>query len=246
VIQGMSGLAALNAMRDGGEPRYVPSALADKLFGHVLASAVAMALYRRKRTGRGQEVHVPMLETMISFNLAEHLWGGVLDDPSLGLGYGRMLTPYRRPFPTSDGHLCLMANSDDQWQRLLAALGRSDLAEDPRFAHLAQRAANIGALYAIVEDVMRTRSTAEWQARLDAADVPNGPVRSRRPAGGRLPRRDRLFFRRVEHPSEGRMMVTAVPMDFSESPGAVRLLPPRLSEHTEEVLHEAGLSEAEI
>lgn len=177
VIQGISGLAALNAMRDGGEPRYVPSAIADKFCGHVLASAVAMALYRRERTGRGQEVHVPMLETMISFKFVEHLWGGALDDPSLGLGYGRMFTPYRRPFPTSDGHLCLMANSDDQWQRLLAALGRPDLAKDPSFAHLAQRAANIGALYAIVEDVMRTCSTAEWQARLDAADVPNEPVR---------------------------------------------------------------------
>lgn len=246
VIQGMSGLAALNAMRDGGEPRYVPSAIADKFCGHVLASAVAMALYRRERTGRGQEVHVPMLETMISFNLAEHLWGGVLDDPSLGLGYGRMFTPYRRPFPTSDGHLCLMANSDDQWQRLLAALGRPDLAEDSRFARLAQRAVNIGALYAIVEEVMRTRSTAEWQARLDAADVPNGPVHGL----ADLLEDDYLaetgFFRRVEHPSEGRMLVTAVPVDFSESPGAVRLLPPRLGEHTEKVLREAGLSEAEI
>jgi len=216
VIQGMSGLAALNAMRDGGEPRYVPSAIADKFCGHVLASAVAMALYRRERTGLGQEVHVPMLETMVSFNLAEHLWGGVLDDPSLGLGYGRMFTPYRRPFRTNDGYLCMMANSDDQWQRLLSALGRPDLAEDPRFARLAQRAVNIGALYAIVEEVMRTRSTDEWQARLDAADVPNGPVHGL----ADLLEDDYLaetgFFRRVEHPSEGRMLVTAVPVDFSE------------------------------
>ncbi len=85
-----------------------------------------------------------MLETMISFNLAEHLWGAVLDDPSLGLGYGRMFTPYRRPFPTSDGHLCLMANSDDQWQRLLVALGRPDLAEDPRL-HASRSARSISA-----------------------------------------------------------------------------------------------------
>lgn len=237
---------SLNAMRDGGPPSYVPSALADKFCGHVLASAVGMALYRRERTGRGQEVHVPMLETMLAFNLTEHLWGGLLDDPSLGLGYGRMFTPYRRPFRTSDGYLCLMANSDEQWQRLLATLGRPDLAADPRFARLAQRSVNIGALYAAVEDVMRTATTAEWQARFDAADVPNGPVRTLADLLADDYLAQTNFFQRMTHPSEGRVVMTAVPVAFSEAPGAVRRLPPRLGEHTREVLREAGLSEAEI
>ena len=93
---------------------------------------------------------------------------------------------------------------------------------------------------------MRTRSTAEWQARLDAADVPNGPVHGLADLLEDEYLAETGFFRRVEHPSEGRMLVTAVPVDFSESPGAVRLLPPRLGEHTGEVLREAGLPEAEI
>jgi len=98
----MSGLAALNRGPDGA-PRYVPTVMADKLCGHVLASAVAMALYARSVTGNGQEVHVPMLETMLAFNLVEHLWGATLRMPELGLGYTRMLSPHRRPYATRDG-----------------------------------------------------------------------------------------------------------------------------------------------
>ena len=101
VIQGESGLAALNG-GVGGEPRYVPMAISDKICGYVLASAIGMALFHRERTGEGQEVHVPMLETMVAFNLADHLWHGVLAEPEKGLGYPRMLTPHRQPFPTRD------------------------------------------------------------------------------------------------------------------------------------------------
>lgn len=103
VIQGMSGLAALNAMRDGGEPRYVPSAVVDKFCGHVLASAVAMALYRRERTGLGQEVHVPMLETMVSFNLAEHLWAGCWTTPPSASATGECSHPIGGPFGPTTG-----------------------------------------------------------------------------------------------------------------------------------------------
>jgi len=86
--------------RFGGEPRYVPMAVCDKICGYVLASAIGMALFHRERTGKGQEIHVPMLETMVAFNLVDHLWHGVLAEPEKGLGYPRMLTPHRRPFPT--------------------------------------------------------------------------------------------------------------------------------------------------
>jgi len=109
VIQGESGLAALNG-GVGGEPRYVPMAVCDKICGYVLASAIGMALFHRERTGEGQEIHVPMLETMVAFNLVDHLWHGVLAEPEKGLGYPRMLTPHRRPFPTKDGHICISRN----------------------------------------------------------------------------------------------------------------------------------------
>jgi crotonobetainyl-CoA:carnitine CoA-transferase CaiB-like acyl-CoA transferase len=245
VIQGMSGIADMHARRDG-EPRYVPMVIADKFCGHALASAIGMALYRRERTGLGQEVHVPMTETMLNFNLIEHLWGATLNEPEQGMGYIRMLTPFRRPYATQDGHICLLANTDDQWRRLFAAIERPELAQDPRFARLVDRALNLPALYSLVEEAMATRGTAEWIRRLDAADIPNGPVVTLEGLLENAYLRDTGYFQRVDHPTEGEMITTAVPVEFSESPGSVRRLAPRLGEHTEEVLREAGLSEAEI
>lgn len=245
VIQGESGVAAMNGGLDG-PPRYVPFAIADKFVGHVLASSIAMALVHRERTGEGQHVQVPMYETMLSFNMMEHLWEAGIDPDNGRLGYNRMFSANRRPYPTADGHMCMMASNDDQWRRLLTALGRPDLAEDPRYAELVNRSRNIDTLYQIVADIMLTRTTAEWDRRLNEADVPHGPVK-------RLDelRRDPYlaetgFFQRYTHPSEGPMMTTAIPIRFSRTPGNIRSGPPLLGQHTEEVLREAGLSEAEI
>ncbi len=245
VIQGMSGIAGLHAERDGA-PRFVPMVLADKFCGHVLASAIGMALFHRERSGQGQEVHVPMLETMLNLNLAEHLWGAVFEEPERGLGYPRMLTPYRRPYATLDGHICVMANTDDQYRRLFGAMDRPELGDDPRFAKLVDRGRHLPALYAILDEVIATRSTAEWVQRLDAADVPNGPANT---IAGLL-QDDYLqetgFWEHREHPSEGRIMTMAQPVSFSASPAGLHRHAPRLGEHTLEVLREAGLDDGAI
>jgi crotonobetainyl-CoA:carnitine CoA-transferase CaiB-like acyl-CoA transferase len=245
VIQGESGLAALNG-GVGGEPRYVPMVVCDKVSGHVLAGAVGMALYARERTGKGQEVHVPMMETMAAFNLVDHLWHGVFGEPEKGLGYPRMLTPYRRPYATRDGHVCLLATTDRQWRNLFAAMECPALAEDPRFATIAGRTANIDALYAVVDERMRGRTTAEWRARLDHFDVPNGVVNDLAGLLADPYLRDTGFFRHVEHPSEGATVTTAIPVSFSQTPGELRLPPPRLGEHNAEILAALGYSDAEI
>jgi crotonobetainyl-CoA:carnitine CoA-transferase CaiB-like acyl-CoA transferase len=245
LIQGMSGAAALNAGPDGA-PRYFPTVVVDKLTGQQLASMIGMALFRRERTGRGQALHVPMMETMLSFLLVEHLWGATIDEPARGMGYPRMLTPHRRPYATRDGFISVICVSDAQWARVFRAIGRQELIADPRFVTIGARSDHVDALYAALAEGLAARSTAEWLAILRPLDIPCGEASSL-PALLENPYlRETGFFGLAEHPAEGRVRVPAVPARFSESPAAVRRLWPRLGEHTEEVLREAGFDAAEI
>ena len=245
LIQGMSGAAALNAGRDGA-PRYFPTVVVDKLTGQALASAIGMALYARERTGRGQAVHVPMFETMLSFLLIEHLWGAVTDRPELGVAYPRMLSPHRRPYATRDGFISVICVSDAQYARLFAALERPDLAADPRFATLAGRAEHVDALYGAMAEGLTARATAEWLAILRPLDIPCGPAADLAALLEDAYLRETGYFTRAEHPDEGAVLVPAIPARFSADPGQVRRLWPRQGQHTEEVLAEAGFDPAEI
>jgi crotonobetainyl-CoA:carnitine CoA-transferase CaiB-like acyl-CoA transferase len=245
MIQGMSGIATLNAGSDGS-PRYVPSVIVDKLTGQMLASMIGMALFHRERSGQGQEVHVPMLETALSFLLVEHLWGAVYHQPELGLGYPRMLTPHRRPYETKDGHICVIAVSDTHWSRLFAAMGQASLIEDPRFATIAARSDNVDALYAVLTEGMREHTTAEWLALLRECDIPCGPANALHDLLDEAYLRETQFFRHVRHPLEGDATITAVPASMSVSPPSVRRLWPALGEHTEEVLSEIGYDSNEL
>ena len=245
LIQGISGMASLNAGPDCA-PRYFPTVVADKVTGHVLASMIGMALFHRERTGQGQEVHVPMLETMLNFMLVEHFWYATLGEPEKGMGYPRMLTPYRRPFATKDGYLCVIAVSDAQWRTIFSAIGRPALIDDPRYGSIYARAQNVEEVYAILAEGLLQRTSAEWSELFTAADIPNGPANSLPDLMTDAYLKETGFFATAQHPREGRVTVTAVPPAFSASPGAVRRLWPALGEHTEEVLREAGLSDADI
>jgi crotonobetainyl-CoA:carnitine CoA-transferase CaiB-like acyl-CoA transferase len=246
VVQGESGIAGLMAQVNG-EPRFYPTVIIDKFCGYVLASSVAMALFSRERTGKGQQVQVPMFETILSFNYLEHLWGAAFDPPmEPGIGYVRLLTRHRKPYPTKDGYICVLAVNDEQWKRILPALGRADLIKDPRFATTSGRVKHYDELYGIVGEQLKLRTTAEWHDVFDHEDIPNGPIRTLQELLHDPYLAETAFFHHYEHPSEGAALTTAIPVHFSQTPGDLRRPPPRLGEHSREVLAELGLSEAQI
>jgi crotonobetainyl-CoA:carnitine CoA-transferase CaiB-like acyl-CoA transferase len=244
VIQGESGIADMQ-LRANGKPGYIPMPFADKFCGYMQASSIAMALYARERTGRGQAVFTPMLETLVAFNLHEHLWGATYQPALTPPGYPRMFIDQRRPFNTKDGHLCLLAHTDDQWRRVFEVIERVDLASDPRFASIATRSTHVQELYTALSDALMTRTTAEWRSRLDQADVPNSAATTLSELLGSDYLWSTGFFRAVQHPSEGGIVSPATPTEFSDTPVVGHLPAPRLGQHGAEILGGLGYSEAE-
>jgi crotonobetainyl-CoA:carnitine CoA-transferase CaiB-like acyl-CoA transferase len=245
LIQGVSGIAALNAGPDGA-PRYFPTVMVDKLTGAMLASMIGMALFHRERTGQGQEIHLPMMETILSFTLAEHMWHGTFGEPEKGLGYPRMLTPHRRPYPTKDGYISVIAHSDAQWRKLFEAMGVPALIDDPRFSSLQARSANIDAAYATLMEGMKQRTTAEWLAELRPVDIPCGNCNSLGDLFAYPYLIETGYFEAHVHPIDGEVVIPAIPARFSRTPPNIHRPWPQLGQHTNEILIEAGFSAAEI
>ena len=246
LIQGGSGLAHLMAVGGDDTPRYVPNALVDRIVGLTAVGAICASLVHRDRTGRGQRLDIPMLETMASFVMGDHMGGLTFEPPLDRGGYARHLSRDRRPYQTADGYLCVIVYNDKQWQNFFKATGRDDLRDDPRFNHFAGRAVHIDLVYAELARIFLTRSTAEWTELLEAADVPVMPLHD---LEGVLQDPHLLatdFFPIVEHPTEGPIRNMRVSASWSETPAEPSRLAPRLNADGEAILREAGFSEDEI
>jgi crotonobetainyl-CoA:carnitine CoA-transferase CaiB-like acyl-CoA transferase len=245
IIQGACGLVALE-MATGGEARFVPTLVGDKTVGLTMVYAVMAALLQRARTGQGQAVEVPMLETMTAFVMAEHL-GGLTFDPPIGPpGYSRMLAPDRRPHRTSDGHICILPYTDRHWKEFFRIAGRPQFADDPRLVDAPTRSRHVDELYALIADCVRDAPTAFWLDKLKSVDIPCGPVNFL----GALPADEHLaavdMFPRMDHPTEGAVRVVRSPVRFGDADWELRHPAPRLGEHSRDILREAGFGEREI
>ena len=146
----------------------------------------------------------------------------------------------------ADGYLCVLPYNDKHWGTFFKLVGRDDLIGDPKFADQSSRSANIDELYGIVAEVMQTRSSEQWLADLEAADIPVMPMNTPEDLF-ECPHLDAVgMFPLVEHPTEGTLRMPKVPVSFSKTPGGYYRHAETLGQSTEDVLSEAGYSEEEI
>ena len=247
LIQGATALPSLNARTSpDGAPRYVPNALVDRIVGLTAVGAITASLVHRGTTGRGQRVDIPMFETMASFVMGDHLGGLTYEPPLDRGGYARHLSPDRRPYQTSDGYICTMVYNDKQWLAFLKAVGRDDLLADPRYTSFALRAVNIDIVYAELARIFLTKTTAEWTKLLDDADVPSLPMHDLESMLEDPHLVAANMFPVVDHPTEGAIRSMKVSATWSETPVAPTRLAPLLGQHSAEILHDIGMSAAEI
>ncbi|MCC7273611.1 MAG: CoA transferase [Alphaproteobacteria bacterium] len=245
IIEAASGMVAL-IEQSTGRASYPPSALADKVAGLTLAYSCLAALLHAGRSGAGQEIEVPMFETMVSFTMLEHL-GGAMFEPPLGPPvYSRLVSPTRLPLQTSDGRISVIIYTNGQWQSFGRIIGRPDVLADPRFKDMAARLAHVDAVYGFLAEQFLTRTTAQWQALLDAAGIPAMPVNSIQDLYADPHLAAVGFFQDLEDADMGVLRYPRQPARFSGTMPDVRRRAPRLGEHTAEVLRGAGLSDAEI
>ncbi len=246
VIQGQSGTADLMA-RLIGEPRYTPTVIADKTGALFATSAINAALFHRERTGKGQFVEIPMFECMVSYNMVEHLFGATFDPPiEGGMGYTRVLVPWRRPYKTADGYICMLVYTDPQWKKFWAEVGLPELNDDPRFDSLGSRSDNIDELYRIAGEQMTARTTDDWIKTLIALEIPCARIENIEDLPSDPHLSDIGFFTRHHHPTEGDIVLPDLPVRYSETAGSIDRLQPNLGEHSAEILAEAGFSAGEI
>lgn len=245
IVQANCGIAALQAYFSG-RPQYVANVIADKTTGMMAAIALLGAIRHRDQTGRGQKVEVPMYETMVSFTLAEHLYGRTFVPPLGKTVYPRPVSAFRRPYQTSDRYIAVVPYNDKQWLRFFELIGKGDLATDPRFATIAKRTLNIDALYQILDEVVGSRNSADWLELLRRHDIPAVPVKH----PDELFEEPQLlatgFFRELEHPSEGTIVAMDTPYRLADSPVGLRRHAPRLGENTREILAELGYPEEKM
>ena len=245
-IQSIAGIAMLNRLVLG-EPRYLPTIVADKTTAITVVYGVLAALFARERSGHGQELEVPMFETMVSYVMAEHLWGMAFEPPLGPPGYVRLMSIHRRPYRTRDGYVAILPYMNAHWDTFCDVSGHPELKDDPRFRTMGDRTRNIDDTYDVTAQIIATRTTQEWLDLFAPTSVPINRVNTLEDLATDPHLEATGFWQTVEHPTEGRLRTTAFPVNFSVTPADVmRRHAPRLGEHTREVLDELGYADERI
>jgi crotonobetainyl-CoA:carnitine CoA-transferase CaiB-like acyl-CoA transferase len=237
-MQGEGGLMSITGPADGPSFR-LGVAIADIVSGMFAAYGTAMALLAREKTGRGQNVDVAMLDSVMA--LLTYQAGNFFASGRIPGRLGNRhpsIVPYET-FAASDGEFVLAVGTDDQWRKFCAV---AELAGDSRFATNRQRVTGYDDLRPIVADRLRQKPRQYWIDRLGAAGVPCGSVRNFQELFADPQVAAREMVAQLQHPTIGAMQVLGVPVKLSDTPGGIDAPPPRLGEHTDAVLsHDLGL-----
>jgi crotonobetainyl-CoA:carnitine CoA-transferase CaiB-like acyl-CoA transferase len=244
VIQGLSGVADLMTLQSG-IPRYLPTVAADKTCGMAATHAILAALFQRERTGEGQFVEIPMFETMTGFILVEHLYGHHLPGVSDEIGYPRALTPWRKPYQTRDGYVCMMPYTDRHWVSFFSGSNRPDLAVDQRFASMSMRTRHIAALYETAGGIVSQQDTAYWLNFCEVNEIPAAPINKLGDIEADPHLKSVDFFTDLQDEQGRTYRFTRHPIRMQKS-HVEPVMPPRLGAHTRETLLGAGMTPEQV
>lgn len=235
--EAMGGLMSVTGERNG-PPMKIGVSLVDSITGLFAKDAITAALYARERHGRGQKIETSLLESTVatlSMTAYAYLMAGVVAG-RVGSEHA-FIVPWKT-FATSDGYLVVAAGNETQWQALCRAIDRPDLADNPRYRTMPDRAENRAELYALLDEVFAKRTTDEWIAALEGAGTATAKVQSMDQVFADPQVLHRNMLLSVRHPTLGDIPQVGHAQKFSGNPAQIRLAPPLLGEHTFEVLGE--------
>lgn len=241
IIQAMTGLPDL-VNRSGGEPRFMPILIADKVAGLNMVCGILAGLVDRQHTGEGQRIEVAMFDAILAFNLVEHLAGATVSGEP---GYTRALTPTRGPHRTKDGWIALMPYTDVDWRRLYQAVDADDLLANPWHVDMKTRIARATESYGELKEIVQRRTTAEWLDIARNADIAAARVVTLEEIVASEADHRGVLETRV-HPAIGEYRSIRPPLRFSSYTDDVFQPAPLIGEHSREVLGEVGLLDVDV
>ncbi len=246
ILQAETGLMSITGEPDGASMK-LGVAIVDICTGLLATISVLSALEARNHTGRGQRTEVTLHDTgllMLANVAANHLASGAVPG-RYGNGHPNIV-PYRT-FRAADGEVAVAVGNDAQFRKLTVLLGRPEWADDPRFARNRDRVEHRDLVDGMVQEVIATRTRADWIELLDDAGIPSGPINDVAEALSSSQTRGRGMVTEVSHPALGLIRMLGLPIVQEGTPATIRRHPPLLGEHTAEVLADlAGMSIEEI